>query len=64
MNHYDILLCAVFFGCVTGIMANKKGHGFWGWFPAGLLLGPFGVLWAWSLNDLTKAKPLTREEKP
>jgi hypothetical protein len=39
------------FGCVTAIMADKKGHNAIEWFFLGALLGPFGPLLAWWQDD-------------
>ena len=51
MNTETMILIWVFFGCVTAIMANKKGHGAVEWFFLGAILGPFGPLLAWWQDD-------------
>ncbi len=42
------LACAYFFGGLGAWGARVQGRRVWTGLLAGLLLGPFGVIWAWS----------------
>jgi hypothetical protein len=50
----ELLVFWVLFGIASAVVASKKGRSGFGWFLIGVLLGPFGLLFAFIASDLTK----------
>lgn len=42
----EYVLIWALFGVVSAVVAANKGHPWFGWFFAGVLLGPFGLILA------------------
>jgi hypothetical protein len=58
-----LVLIWLLFGIACAIVASGKGRSSGGWFLLGILLGPFGILFALIASDLKKEALVTPERE-